>query len=359
MAEITLEKVNKVYANGASAIRDLDLTIRDREFLVLVGPSGCGKSTLLRMIAGLEDISSGTLSIGGKVANELEPKDRDLAMVFQSYALYPLMTVAENIGFPMRLAREEKGEIDRAVREAARILELEPYLDRKPAQLSGGQRQRVAMGRAIVRRTSVYLLDEPLSNLDAKLRDQTRSEMVDLQLRLGVTTVYVTHDQVEAMTMGHRVAVLKDGTLQQVAEPKVLYNAPVNRFVASFIGTPTMNFVPTRFDGEALSVADVRVPISDRLAAALRAANGEPTLGVRPEHVSLCDSGIAGEVVGMEWLGGDAILRVKCGQPGQEFILVARVDGEVAVARGDHVNLSISNNMHVFDQDGLRISDAA
>ncbi|MER2533702.1 MAG: sn-glycerol-3-phosphate ABC transporter ATP-binding protein UgpC [Rhizobiaceae bacterium] len=358
MAEIVLSNVGKVYPNGQSAVTDLNLTIRDKEFLVLVGPSGCGKSTILRMIAGLEDISSGTLTIGGRVANDLEPKDRDLAMVFQSYALYPHMTVAENIGFPLRLAKVDKGEIDRAVREAARILELGPYLDRRPAQLSGGQRQRVAMGRAIVRKTSVYLLDEPLSNLDAKLRDQTRSEMVDLQMRLGVTTVYVTHDQVEAMTMGHRVAVMKDGFLQQVAEPKVLYNKPVNAFVAAFIGTPAMNFLDAEFVDDQLVVAGKPVTVTDQARANLRTHTGTSlTLGVRPEHLALSDSGIGAEVSGVEWLGSDAIVRVRYSDRGAQKTLVLRCDGETGVKRGDIVHVHLGRGIHVFDEAGRRIED--
>src|SRR6187431_629311 len=241
MATVTLGAVNKVYENGFHAIHDLNLDINDEEFLVLVGPSGCGKSTALRMIAGLETITSGTLKIGDRVVNDIEPKDRDIAMVFQNYALYPHMTVADNIGFALKLARVPKDEIKRRVTQAAHILELEPYLDRKPGQLSGGQRQRVAMGRAMVREPAAFLMDEPLSNLDAKLRVQMRAEIAALQRELGVTTCYVTHDQVEAMTMGDRVAVLKDGYLQQVDSPQNLYDKPGNVFVAAFIGSPSMN----------------------------------------------------------------------------------------------------------------------
>ena len=241
MATVTLDAVNKVYDNGFQAIYDLSLDIADSEFLVLVGPSGCGKSTALRMVAGLESITSGELRIGDRVVNDVEPKDRDIAMVFQNYALYPHMTVYDNIGFALKLARVPKPEIDSRVRKAAAILELEPYLDRKPGQLSGGQRQRVAMGRAIVRQPAAFLMDEPLSNLDAKLRVQMRAEIARLQRDLGVTTIYVTHDQVEAMTMGDRVAVLKDGYLQQVGTPQNLYDQPTNVFVAAFIGSPSMN----------------------------------------------------------------------------------------------------------------------
>src|SRR6476620_959868 len=241
MATVVLDNVNKVYDNGYHAIHDLSLDISDGEFLVLVGPSGCGKSTALRMIAGLETISNGDLRIGDKVVNDVEPKDRDIAMVFQNYALYPHMTVYDNIGFALKLGRVPKDEVDSRVRKAAAILELEPYLDRKPGLLSGGQRQRVAMGRAIVRQPAAFLMDEPLSNLDAKLRVQMRAEIARLQRDLGVTTIYVTHDQVEAMTMGDRVAVLKDGYLQQLDTPQNLYEEPDNVFVAAFIGSPSMN----------------------------------------------------------------------------------------------------------------------
>ncbi|MGA9276533.1 ABC transporter ATP-binding protein [Ilumatobacter sp.] len=241
MATVTLDKVNKIYENGFHAIHDLDLQIADKEFLVLVGPSGCGKSTALRMIAGLETISGGEMKIGEKVVNDVEPKDRDIAMVFQNYALYPHMTVYDNIGFALKLAKVPKDEIDRRVRQASKILELDANLDRKPGQLSGGQRQRVAMGRAIVRQPAAFLMDEPLSNLDAKLRVQMRAEIAALQRDLAVTTVYVTHDQIEAMTMGDRVAVLKAGYLQQVDTPQNLYDKPDNVFVAAFIGSPSMN----------------------------------------------------------------------------------------------------------------------
>jgi len=277
MATVTLERVNKVYENGFHAIHDLNLDINDGEFLVLVGPSGCGKSTALRMIAGLETISDGTMKIGEKVVNDIEPKDRDIAMVFQNYALYPHMTVFDNIGFALKLARVPKDEIDSRVRKAASILELEPYLDRKPGQLSGGQRQRVAMGRAIVRQPSAFLMDEPLSNLDAKLRVQMRAEIARLQRDLGVTTFYVTHDQVEAMTMGDRVAVIKDGFLQQVDTPQNLYDAPTNVFVAAFIGSPSMNL----YDGELTLDGDggsVQFG-SQRIALDAEALKRRPTIG--------------------------------------------------------------------------------
>ncbi|TDQ45719.1 ABC transporter ATP-binding protein [Actinorugispora endophytica] len=260
MAEIVLEGVDKIYTGGVKAVDGLNLEIADGEFMVLVGPSGCGKSTALRMIAGLEEISGGTLSIGGRVVNDLPPKSRDIAMVFQNYALYPHMTVEQNLAFGLKLRKTPKPEIERRVKEAAAMLGLEPYLKRKPAALSGGQRQRVAMGRAIVREPQAFLMDEPLSNLDAKLRVQMRASLNQLHDRLGVTTIYVTHDQIEAMTLGDRVAVLKDGQLQQVDTPKNLFDHPVNLFVAGFIGSPAMNFVTARIDGDGdgavLSFAD-------------------------------------------------------------------------------------------------------
>jgi multiple sugar transport system ATP-binding protein len=256
MAEVILDKVNKQYENGFHAVQDLDLDIADGEFLVLVGPSGCGKSTALRMVAGLEDISSGTMRIGDRVVNTLSPKDRDIAMVFQSYALYPHMSVADNIAYGLRIRRMDKAEIDRRVKKVADMLELEALLDRKPKQLSGGQRQRVAMGRAIVREPQVFLMDEPLSNLDAKLRVQMRSEIAQVQHDLDVTTIYVTHDQTEAMTMGDRVAVMKAGILQEVGDPQYLYDNPANIFVAGFIGSPPMNMAVGRVqrEGEDLLV---------------------------------------------------------------------------------------------------------
>ena len=252
MAGLTLEHIWKKYPNGYEAVKDFNLEIEDKEFIIFVGPSGCGKSTTLRMIAGLEDISSGTLKIGDRVVNDVESKDRDIAMVFQNYALYPHMTVYDNMAFALKLKKTPKDEIDKAVKEAARILELDQVLKRKPAQLSGGQRQRVAMGRAIVRNPQVFLMDEPLSNLDAKLRVQMRAEIAKLHDRLEATIIYVTHDQTEAMTLGTRIVVMKDGIIQQVDTPKNLYNEPVNLFVAGFIGSPQMNFIDAVFDGKAL-----------------------------------------------------------------------------------------------------------
>jgi len=255
MATITLEQVSKVYPNGFNAVKAVDMDVAEGEFMVLVGPSGCGKTTLLRMIAGLEDISGGELKFGDKVVNDLGPKDRDIAMVFQNYALYPHMTVADNIGFALKLRKLPKAEIQRKVKEAAEILGLTEWLDRKPGQLSGGQRQRVAMGRAIVREPSVFLMDEPLSNLDAKLRVQMRAEVSRIQRRLGVATVYVTHDQVEAMTMGDRVSVMRDGVLQQCADPQTLYDHPDNIFVGAFIGSPAMNLYEAVLDDGAAGLA--------------------------------------------------------------------------------------------------------
>jgi multiple sugar transport system ATP-binding protein len=285
MADIVMDNVTKRYPDGYEAVKDMNLEIEDGEFVILVGPSGCGKSTALRMIAGLEDISEGELKIGGEVVNERAPKDRDIAMVFQNYALYPHMSVRENMGFALKLAKAPKEEIERKVEEAARILDLTEHLDRKPAQLSGGQRQRVAMGRAIVRDPAAFLMDEPLSNLDAKLRVQMRSEVARLQSQLGTTTVYVTHDQTEAMTLGDRVAVMRAGRLQQVGSPAELYSNPHNLFVAGFIGSPAMNFMPASIEGDSvrLPFGEVRLPqeVRERLG---RDAGGRPVIaGIRPE----------------------------------------------------------------------------
>ncbi len=328
MATITLDKINKVYANGYHAIHDLDLNIGDKEFLVLVGPSGCGKSTALRMIAGLEEISDGEMRIGERVVNNVEPKDRDIAMVFQNYALYPHMTVYDNIGFALKLAKVPKTEADKRIREAARVLELEAQLKRKPAQLSGGQRQRVAMGRAIVRQPAAFLMDEPLSNLDAKLRVQMRAEIASLQRQLGVTTVYVTHDQVEAMTMGDRVAVLKDGYLQQVDSPQKLYDKPYNVFVAAFIGSPSMNLFEGLFKlnsngaGASLSLGSQTIAIPAEVLSARPKLNDyidKPVIfGIRPEDMedaSLdsrpAEQCICGEVNLKESLGSEILIHFK------------------------------------------------
>jgi multiple sugar transport system ATP-binding protein len=285
MAEIQLREVTKRYPDGTEAVKRVSLDIGDGEFMILVGPSGCGKSTALRMIAGLEEISEGELIIGGEVVNDLAPRDRDIAMVFQNYALYPHMTVRENMGFALKLAKVDSGQISQRVDEAARILDLEQHLERKPANLSGGQRQRVAMGRAIVRSPKAFLMDEPLSNLDAKLRVQMRTEVSRIQQRLGTTTVYVTHDQVEAMTLGDRVAVMRGGIIQQVDTPKNLYERPENLFVAGFIGSPSMNFLPAHLEGDTIKLPFGDAPLPDRLKGALRGdGKREVIAGVRPEH---------------------------------------------------------------------------
>ena len=286
MADIVLDKVSKKFPDGTTAVRDVALEIADGEFVILVGPSGCGKSTTLNMIAGLEDISSGELRIGGQRVNDKAPRDRDIAMVFQSYALYPNMTVRENMAFPLRLAKLDRATIDQKVDEAAKVLELTSLLDRKPANLSGGQRQRVAMGRAIVRQPKAFLMDEPLSNLDAKLRVQMRTVVSRLQKQLGTTTVYVTHDQTEAMTLGDRVVIMRGGAIQQVGPPQELYDHPNNLFVAGFIGSPSMNFLPATVEEGRLRTALGDLPIGDRIRRELEGADAprELILGIRPEH---------------------------------------------------------------------------
>jgi multiple sugar transport system ATP-binding protein len=295
MADIVLDGISKRFPDGYEAVKDMNLEIADGEFVILVGPSGCGKSTALRMIAGLEDISEGELKIGGDVVNQYAPKDRDIAMVFQNYALYPHMTVRDNMAFPLKLANVPDEEVREKVEEAARILDLEAHLDRKPANLSGGQRQRVAMGRAIVRDPKAFLMDEPLSNLDAKLRVQMRTEVARLQKQLGTTTVYVTHDQTEAMTLGDRVAVMRSGALQQVGKPADLYERPLNLFVAGFIGSPAMNFMPARLEGASVKLPFGDVGLSDELRSKLGdAAGGRDVIaGVRPE--SFEDASLVGD----------------------------------------------------------------
>ncbi|MET9002337.1 sn-glycerol-3-phosphate ABC transporter ATP-binding protein UgpC [Amycolatopsis sp. NPDC004169] len=286
MAEIVLDKVSKKYPDGALAVSEVDITIADGEFIILVGPSGCGKSTTLNMVAGLEDISSGELRIDGQRVNEKAPKDRDIAMVFQSYALYPHMSVRENMAFPLRLAKVDDKTVRAKVEEAAKILDLTAHLDRKPANLSGGQRQRVAMGRAIVRSPKAFLMDEPLSNLDAKLRGQMRTSVSKIQKQLGTTTLYVTHDQTEAMTLGDRVVVLRAGYVQQIGSPQFLYDNPANLFVAGFIGSPSMNFVPATLENNELRSALGTTPLTDRVRQLVERANAprEVIVGIRPEH---------------------------------------------------------------------------
>jgi multiple sugar transport system ATP-binding protein len=325
MAEVTFDKVEKVYDNDVHAVRDLSLEIPDGEFVVLVGPSGCGKTTALRMVAGLEEITDGTVSIGGRVVNELTPKERDIAMVFQNYALYPHLTVAENIGFGLRLRKTPKQEVKQRVEWATKLLGLSAYLNRRPKELSGGQRQRVAMGRAIVRQPQVFLMDEPLSNLDAKLRVQMRAEIARIQHEVGVTTIYVTHDQIEAMTMGDRVAVMRKGELQQMAPPQELYDSPRNLFVASFIGSPSMNLVEARVErrdtGLAVQIGQQELRIPEEVAGRRPALAGYVgrtlAVGIRPEHFE--DAGLSrngdgrlrGRVLLTEALGSEILAHVE------------------------------------------------
>ncbi len=288
MASLSLKHIYKIYPNGFEAVKDFNLEVEDREFIIFVGPSGCGKSTTLRMIAGLEDISDGEFMIDGKIMNDVEPKDRDIAMVFQNYALYPHMSVQDNMAFGLKLRKVPKHEIKKKVADAARVLDLDELLERKPAALSGGQRQRVAMGRAIVREPKVFLMDEPLSNLDAKLRVQMRAEIASLHQRLGATIIYVTHDQTEAMTLGTRIVVMKDGIIQQVASPRELYNKPVNLFVAGFIGEPPMNFIRSTVRGGQIDIAGQKLDISGKLGArAAEYENKDVYFGFRPENIVL------------------------------------------------------------------------
>ncbi|WP_336920871.1 ABC transporter ATP-binding protein [Aquipuribacter sp. SD81] len=378
MATIELHNIVKVYGDGFAAVDDVSIDIEDGEFVILVGPSGSGKSTLLRMIAGLEDITSGDLLIDGTRVNEKAPRDRGLAMVFQNYALYPHLTVYENIAFPLRLSKHKvkEKELDEAVRNAAGLLELEEHLERKPANLSGGQRQRVAMGRALVREANAFLFDEPLSNLDAKLRGQMRTEIARLQRRLGTTTVYVTHDQTEAMTLGDRVAVLRRGVMQQIASPRELYEQPVNLFVAGFIGSPPMNFVPGRVEGSTLHLPFGDVPLPE---AMVEQAGGREVVvaGIRPEHfedasiVDTPDDGVTfdAEVDVTEWLGDqlyayvpfeaegdvrrklDELDRELDGE-GMRTQLVVALDGQSKVRDGSRATLWLdTRRMHLFDPE--------
>ncbi|HXH80619.1 sn-glycerol-3-phosphate ABC transporter ATP-binding protein UgpC [Nocardioides sp.] len=354
MASVRFVNAQRIYPGATSpAVSDLNLEIEDGEFMVLVGPSGCGKSTSLRMLAGLEECTGGSIMIGDRDVTDDVPKDRDIAMVFQNYALYPHMTVAENMGFALKVAKVGKDERDRRVREAAKLLDLEEYLDRKPKALSGGQRQRVAMGRAIVRQPAVFLMDEPLSNLDAKLRVSTRTQIAALQQRLGTTTVYVTHDQVEAMTMGDRVAVMKDGHLQQVDTPLALYDRPANLFVAGFIGSPAMNLLPAKVrDGKAW-IGDHAVPLERDVASR---AGSEVTLGVRPHawHIGSSESdGFAVTVTVVEELGADAFLYATPDDPSLAEVAtqaVVRLEGRRQLQKGEKVRLEIDPAaLHVFD----------
>jgi multiple sugar transport system ATP-binding protein len=344
MAKVRYMSATRVFGKGMPpAVDALDLDVQDGEFMVLVGPSGSGKTTALRMLAGLEPLDGGRVEIGDRDVTQVPPKDRDIAMVFQNYALYPQKTVAENMGFALKMQHVPRAERDRRVAEAARLLDLDDaLLGRKPKQLSGGQRQRVAMGRAIVREPKVFLMDEPLSNLDAKLRVQTRSQIAELQRRLGITTVYVTHDQVEAMTMGHRVAVLHEGRLQQCATPRQLYDNPVNQFVAGFIGSPAMNLqtVPLTDGGARLAETTLPLPPAVRTAAG-QAGLSELVIGIRPEHLHLADGSgeLAGEVRLVEELGADALLHVRLAGGGNP--VVARAEGRKPPAPGQGVTFHV------------------
>jgi multiple sugar transport system ATP-binding protein len=376
MAAIDMKNIVKQYGDGFPAVNDVSIDVQDGEFMILVGPSGCGKSTLLRMVVGLEDITSGEMVIGGKRVNDLAPRDRNLAMVFQNYALYPHLTVYENIAFPLRLSGTNQKVLDEKVRAASKTLELDEHLQRKPGNLSGGQRQRVAMGRAIVRDADAFLFDEPLSNLDAKLRGQMRTEIARLQRQLGITTVYVTHDQTEAMTLGDRVAVLKSGFLQQLATPRELYENPGNLFVAGFIGSPPMNFLPAKVSGDSVELpfGSVKIP-----ADKARAAQGKGLLlaGIRPEHfedASVVDSARAAEgstfhakVDVVEWLGNQAFAYIPFEAPPEvkeqlaqlehelegealRTQLVVSLDGASRIQAGDDASIWVNGSkMHLFD----------
>jgi multiple sugar transport system ATP-binding protein len=360
MADVRYEQATRIYpGTDAPAVDALDLQIGDGELVVLVGPSGSGKTTALRMLAGLEEVDGGAVLIGGRDVSDLPPKQRDIAMVFQNYALYPYLTVEANIAFPLKVARVNRRERERRVADVAEMLGLTEYLQRKPGQLSGGQRQRVAMGRAIVRHASVFLMDEPLSNLDAKLRVQMRAEIASLQSRLGVTTVYVTHDQSEAMTLGHRVAVLRDGRLQQCDTPRTLYERPVNTFVAGFIGSPAMNLVPARLGTNGIAaLGGVVLPLPEVVRAAAAAGGwSEIVVGVRPEALELAADGIPAAVEVVEEVGADAHVFCAAELAGVETKLVARAAARHAPERGERVKLRpIAGETHMFDPvDGTRL----
>ena len=353
------KKINlQITEEGVLAVQDFNLEIADKEFIVLVGPSGCGKSTTLRMVAGLEEISGGDLIIDGKRVNDVAPKDRDIAMVFQNYALYPHMTVYENMAFSLKLKKVDKAEIDKRVREAAEILDITQYLDRKPKALSGGQRQRVAIGRAIVRNPKVFLMDEPLSNLDAKLRNQMRAEIIKLRERIDTTFIYVTHDQTEAMTLGDRIVIMKDGVIQQVGTPQEVFDHPANLFVAGFIGMPRMNLFDAELvkkDGKyVVEVGGIAVELSaDKQArlAANNVAEQKVELGVRPEHIVLCDNGIQAKVDVSEMMGSSVHLHLSA--DGKDVIvIVPTTGGSVAYPMGSNLSLTFAGNVaHVFDPE--------
>ena len=357
MATVTFDHLYKRYGDDVIAVNDLNLEVGDGEFICLVGPSGCGKTTALRCVAGLEDISDGRLLIGDRVVNNVAPKDRDIAMVFQSYALYPHMTVYDNLAFGLKLRKMDKGEIDRRVKEGAEILDLARFLDRKPRALSGGQRQRVALGRAIVREPSVFLMDEPLSNLDAKLRVQTRAEIARLHQRLGTTTIYVTHDQVEAMTMGDRIAVMRDGILQQVGSPQELYDHPVNLFVAGFIGSPSMNFATAKAEGKDLMLGGAKLVLTGEpaRAAETRDSGANVLIGFRPEHLELANGASTENTVQfpakvdvVEYLGNEELIHAQA--EGNE--IVALLPSDKKVTPGQEVQLAVPmEKLHIFDPE--------
>ena len=357
MAELSLKNINKVYDNNVQAVFDFNLDIKDKEFIVFVGPSGCGKSTTLRMVAGLEDITSGEFYIDGKLMNDIEPKDRDIAMVFQSYALYPHMSVYENMAFGLKLRKTPKDEIDRRVKEAAKILDIEAYLDRKPKALSGGQRQRVALGRAIVRNAKVFLMDEPLSNLDAKLRVQMRSEIIKLHERIGATTIYVTHDQTEAMTMADRIVVMRGGYIQQIGTPKEVYNNPANVFVAGFLGSPATNFLHGKIEGKYFVYKHMKIELPEMFAESLKAYDGkEVIMGIRPED--LHGEGIVAEtyptstfemdVEVAELLGHEYILHGKF----EDQDIAAKVSSRIETEAHSKLKLTMDlSKVHFFDKE--------
>ncbi|MFL5918820.1 MAG: ABC transporter ATP-binding protein [Gaiellaceae bacterium] len=355
MASVTFDHVTKAYADDAIAVNDLDLLVKDSEFLVLVGPSGCGKTTALRCLAGLEEITAGQIKIDERIVNRVPSKDRNIAMVFQSYALYPHMTVYDNLAFGLKLLKTPKQEIRRRVEEAAKILNLERFLDRKPRALSGGQRQRVALGRAIVREPAAFLMDEPLSNLDAKLRVQTRAEILRIQQRLGTTTVYVTHDQVEAMTMGDRIAVMRDGILQQVGPPPELYTRPVNKFVAAFIGSPAMNFATVRAEDGTLKMGSARLELKGARAKAAADRKGRDLeIGFRPEDIEIANGTGDGvvrfpaKIDVVEYLGKQELLHANA--EGND--IVALVSSEQQVKAGENVEFAVpTDKLHLFDPE--------
>ncbi len=397
MADVTLKNVKKIYPNvageskkkkvkkgetpvveeenkvnlqitdkGVVAVQEFNLEIADKEFVVLVGPSGCGKSTTLRMIAGLEEITEGEISIDGRIVNDVAPKDRDIAMVFQNYALYPHMTVYENMAFSLKLKKVDKKTIDEKVRQAAEILDITSYLNRKPKALSGGQRQRVAIGRAIVREPKVFLMDEPLSNLDAKLRNQMRAEIIKLRQRINTTFIYVTHDQTEAMTLGDRIVIMKDGFIQQIGTPQEVFNSPANQFVASFIGTPQMNFFDAELkkngDTYSINLYGAEFAISEEKQAKLRANNavaGPVDMGVRPDHITLCEKGVASSVnakVDVSEMMGSSI-HLHTNAHGKDVVMVIatvdlKEDAKLGFRYEDEVNFTFGGNaIHIFDKE--------